>query len=80
MSVNNLQLCPNCKKGRLHPTGKRAFLGETEEPFREIDEVRKYECDNCGCIQFDANITERIGASNNVSASSQERRDLEEPS
>jgi rubredoxin len=80
MSENNLQLCPNCKKGRLHPTGKGAFLRETEEPFREIDEVRKYECANCGYIQFDANITERIRASDNVSASSQERRDLEEPS
>ncbi len=80
MSEKSLQLCPNCKKGRLRPTGKGAFLGETEEPFREIDEVGKYECVNCGYIQFDTNITERTGASDNVSASNQERRDLEEPS
>jgi hypothetical protein len=57
MSKSNLQLCPNCKEGRTQPAGKAEFLGETEEPFREINEARKYECDNCGYIQYNTNIT-----------------------
>jgi predicted RNA-binding Zn-ribbon protein involved in translation (DUF1610 family) len=52
MAENNLLLCPNCEKGMMRPAGKAEFLGETEEPFREINEARKYECDNCGHIQF----------------------------
>ncbi|HYZ58273.1 MAG TPA: hypothetical protein VE544_01350 [Nitrososphaeraceae archaeon] len=58
MSKSNLQLCPNCKEGRMQPAGKAEFLGETEEPFREINEARKYECDNCGYIQYNTNITQ----------------------
>jgi len=41
----------------MQPAGKAEFLGETEEPFREINEARKYECDNCGHIQYNTNIT-----------------------
>ena len=40
MSKSNLQLCPNCQEGRMQPAGKAEFLGETEEPFREINEAR----------------------------------------
>jgi hypothetical protein len=69
MSENNLPLCPNCGKGSMRPTGKAAFLGETEEPFREMSEARRYECDRCGHIQFDAHLTEHLGISDSVSAS-----------
>lgn len=58
MSENNPQLCPNCKRGKMQPAGKTSFLGETEEPFREINEARKYECDNCGYIQFNTTSSE----------------------
>jgi hypothetical protein len=40
MSENNLHMCPNCKKGKMQPAGKIAFLGETEEPFREIKRLK----------------------------------------
>jgi hypothetical protein len=66
MSKSNLQLCPNFKEGRMQPAGKAEFLGETEEPFREINEVRRYECDNCGISSIIQTLPKRLEISKGV--------------
>lgn len=50
------RLCPKCTKGHLRPTGESAIRGETTEPFRETDSVRKLRCDNSNCETNRTNI------------------------
>jgi hypothetical protein len=41
-----VQLCPNCKVGRLQPTGVAATSADPQTN-RVINEPRGYKCDNC---------------------------------
>ena len=41
------QLCPNCKAGRLRPTGLAATSADPQTN-RVTDDLRGYKCDNCG--------------------------------
>lgn len=43
------------------------------EPFRETGDARRYECDNCGHIEFDASITERVGESERLTGSARKK-------
>jgi hypothetical protein len=69
MSNDNLKLCPKCNEGILRPTGKAGIDAEKDEPFREVGQARRYQCDNCGHIEFDASITERVGTGESLSSS-----------
>jgi hypothetical protein len=62
----------------MRPIGKVGTQGETEEPFREISDARRYECDNCGHVLFHAKNTEYVVASDSVIASV-EKTDKKEP-
>ena len=41
------QLCPNCKAGRLRPTGLAA-TGSDPQTNRVTNDLRGYKCDSCG--------------------------------
>jgi hypothetical protein len=41
------QLCPNCKAGRLRPTGLAATSADPQTN-RVTNDLRGYKCDNCG--------------------------------
>ena len=41
------QLCPNCKAGRLRPTGLATTSAEPQTD-RVTNDLRGYKCDNCG--------------------------------
>jgi hypothetical protein len=60
MSDDNLQLCPKCKIGKIRPTGKVGTNGEIEKSFSETSDARRYQCDNCGHLQFNANMIENV--------------------
>ena len=69
VSDNNLQLCPKCNQGKMRPTGKSGTDRSTHEPFSETSDARRYECDNCGHVQFNAKMTDSLGTGDSVSAS-----------
>lgn len=69
MSDNNLQSCPKCNQGKMRPTGKAGTDQSIHDPFSETNDARRYECDNCGHVQFNAKMTESLGVSDSVSAS-----------
>jgi hypothetical protein len=41
------QLCPNCKAGRMRPTGLAATSADPQTN-RVTNDLRGYKCDNCG--------------------------------
>ncbi|HZB80013.1 MAG TPA: hypothetical protein VE264_01925, partial [Nitrososphaera sp.] len=41
------QLCPNCKVGRLRPTGLTATSSDPQTN-RVTNDLRGYKCDSCG--------------------------------
>jgi len=49
MSDRTGELCPFCKKGRLHPTGGREILEPalTPKSGESRREATEYECDSC---------------------------------
>lgn len=49
MSDRTGELCPFCKKGKLHPTGKRDFVepAKTPKSGEARSESTEYECDKC---------------------------------
>ena len=63
------ELCPECEEGRMRPDSKVGSNGKIEEPLSETGSTRRYECDNCGHVEFRANTTEnvRIGENLNIS-------------
>jgi hypothetical protein len=73
-SEDNLQTCSKCNTGSMRPTGKAGTDGEPVEPFGEVSEGRKFECDSCGHVEFDANITERSEVGDSVSASVKKKK------
>jgi hypothetical protein len=69
VSDNNLQSRPKCNQGKMRPTGKAGIDRSIQDPFSETSYARRYECDNCGHVQFNAKMTESLGVSESVSAS-----------
>jgi uncharacterized protein with PIN domain len=69
MFEDYLDLCPECEEGRMRPDSKVGSDGKIEEPFSETSSTRRYECDNCGRVEFRAETTEnvRIGENLNIS-------------
>jgi hypothetical protein len=74
-----LELCPVCNKGYLRPTGESAIRGETTEPFRETDSMRKLRCNNSDCetnrtnirvnepeIKVDDNVSDKVTKAEDV--------------
>ena len=55
---DNLELCPRCKIGKMRPTGKVGSDRSIKEPFAETGTARRYQCDNCGHVQFSASMIE----------------------
>ncbi len=53
----------------MRPTGKAGTDRSIHEPFSETGNARRYECDNCGHVQFNAKMTESLRVSDSVSAS-----------
>ena len=53
----------------MRPTGKAGTDRSVDDPFSETSDARRYECDNCGHVQFDAKMTESLGVSDSVSDS-----------
>jgi hypothetical protein len=49
---------------------------ERSEPFSETSSTRRYECDNCGYVEFRANTTEnvRIGENLNISVEKADKK------
>ena len=47
MSGEEFQLCPNCKVGRLRPTGLAATSSDPQTN-RGTNDLRGYKCDSCG--------------------------------
>ena len=45
--TEELQTCPNCKIGKMRPTGLAA-TSRDEERKRVTSDFRGYKCDNCG--------------------------------
>lgn len=46
-------LCPECKKGKMHPTGKAERSSSAEYPITKGQQESvwdEFECDNCGHI------------------------------
>jgi hypothetical protein len=78
MSDDNLQLCSKCKIGKMRPTGKVGTDGDIENPFSETSDARRYQCDSCGHVQFNANQTEnvRIGENLNLSVEKADKKEL----
>jgi hypothetical protein len=52
----------------MRPTGKAGTDQSIHDPFSETNDARRYECDNCGHVQFNAKMTESLGVSESVSA------------
>ena len=52
MFEDYLDLCPECEEGRMRPDSKVGSDGKIEEPFSETSSTRRYECDNCGRVEF----------------------------
>ena len=44
-----LELCPECKKSYLRPTGQSRTAGKRTEPFRETGSMRIFVCDDYNC-------------------------------
>ena len=53
----------------MRPTGKAGTDQSIHDPVSETNDARRYECDNCGYVQFNAKMTESLGVSESVSAS-----------
>ena len=53
----------------MRPTGKAGTDQSIHDPFSETNDARRYECDNCGHVQFNAKMAESLGVSDSVSAS-----------
>ena len=66
-----LEPCPKCGEGRMRPTGKVGTDSGKgiNKPFSERSIARRYQCNKCGNVQFNASINEnvKIGESLNVS-------------
>jgi C4-type Zn-finger protein len=71
-----LEQCPECEEGRMRPDSKVGSDGKIEEPFSETSSTRRYECDNCGYVEFRANTTEnvRIGENLNISVEKADKK------
>jgi len=78
MSNDNLQLCPECKIGKMRPTGKAGTNGGIEIPFSETSNARRYQCDNCGHVQFNASQIDnvKIGENLNLSVERADKNEL----
>jgi hypothetical protein len=53
----------------MRPIGKAETDRSIHDPFSETSDARRYECDNCGRVQFNAKMTKSVGASDSASAS-----------
>ena len=75
-SEDNLQICSKINTGWMRPTGKAGTDREPGEPFREVSEGRRFECDNdnCGHVEFHASITERTEMSEGLSRSAEKKK------
>jgi hypothetical protein len=73
-SENNLEISAKSGTGRMRPTGKAGVDRQVNEPFGEVGYARRYECDNCGHVQFNASITENVKVSDSVSASVEKKK------
>ena len=78
MLEDYLELCSECEEGRMRPDSKVGINGKIEEPFSETSSARRYECDNCGHVEFRANTTEnvRIGENLNISVEKADQNEL----
>jgi hypothetical protein len=78
MLEDYLELCPECEGGRMRPDSKVGSNGKIEEPFSETGSTSRYECDNCGHVEFRANKPEnvRIGESLNISVEKADKNEL----
>lgn len=69
MLEDYLELCPECEEGRMRPDSKVGSDGKIEEPVSETSSTRRYECDNCGRVEFRAKTTENVRIGENLSIS-----------
>jgi hypothetical protein len=78
MAQEDLEPCPKCGEGRMRPTGKVGTdRGKgINKPFSEGGIARRYQCDQCGHVQFNTSIGEsmKIGESLNVSVETAEEK------
>ena len=62
----------------MRPDSKVGSDGNIEEPFSETSSTKRYECDNCGRVEFRAKTTEnvRIGENLNISVEKADKNEL----
>ena len=60
MFEDYLELCSECEEGRTRPDSKVGSDVKIEEPFSDPNSARKYECDNCGRVEFRVKTTENV--------------------
>jgi hypothetical protein len=57
--AEELQTCPECKIGKLRPTGYAATSRDEERNMVKSD-VRKVKCDNCGWPEGGQGIVDNV--------------------